>query len=189
MPSGLVEQQRGVAAEADHGGNLDQVQAHRLWVADITYVPTAAGFLFLAVVLEVWSRRIVGWAMATDQRTRLVLDALDMAATTRKPADVVRHSNRAANTRRWPSPWDAEKRALRPSTGLVGDAYDNLMAEAFFATLECELLDRRSFGSQVEARMAVFAFIEGFYNPVRRHSALSYLSPIEYEARAMVMSD
>ena len=74
---------------------------------------------------------------------------------------------------------------VRPSTGSVGDAYDNAMAEAFFATLECELLDRRSFPSQAEARMPVFHFIEGFYNPTRRHSALGYLSPIEYEARAM----
>ena len=78
---------------------------------------------------------------------------------------------------------------VRPSTGTVGDAYDNAMAEAFFATLECELLDRRSFRSQVEARMAVFHFSEGFYNPTRRHSALGYLSPIEYEARAMPEND
>ena len=78
---------------------------------------------------------------------------------------------------------------VRPSTGTVGDAYDNAMAEAFFATLECELLDRRSFRSQAEARMAVFHFIEGFYNPTRRHSALGYLSPIEYEARAMPEND
>jgi putative transposase len=74
---------------------------------------------------------------------------------------------------------------VSPSTGSVGDAHDNAMAEAFFATLECELLDRRSFRSQAEARMAVFAFIEGFYSHTRRHSALGYLSPIEYEARAM----
>ncbi len=78
---------------------------------------------------------------------------------------------------------------VRPSTGSVGDAYDNAMAEAFFATLECELLDRRSFRSQAEARMAVFAFIEGFYNPTRPHSALGYLSPIEYKARAMAEND
>ncbi len=77
----------------------------------------------------------------------------------------------------------------RPSTGSVGDAYDNAMAEAFFATLECELLDRRSFRSQAEARIAVFHFIKGFYNPTRRHSALGYLSPIEYEARAMAEND
>ena len=78
---------------------------------------------------------------------------------------------------------------VRPSTGTVGDAYDNAMAEAFFATLECELLDRRSFRSQAEARMAVFHFIEGFYNPTRRHSAPGYLSPIEFEARKMLMNN
>ncbi len=78
---------------------------------------------------------------------------------------------------------------VRPSTGSVGDAYDNALAEAFFATLECELLDRRRFRSQAEARMAVFHFIEGFYNPTRRHSALGYLSPIEFEARKMHMKD
>jgi len=78
---------------------------------------------------------------------------------------------------------------VRPSTGSVGDAYNNTMAEAFFATIECELLDRRRFRSQAEARISVFHFIEGFYNPTRRHSALSYLSPIEYEARKMLMSD
>jgi len=158
---------------------------NRLWVADITYVPTTAGFLFLAVVLDVWSRRIVGWAMATDLRTRLVLDALDMAVTTRKPADVVHHSDQCSQYTSVAFGLRCKEAGVRPSTGSVGDAYDNAMAEAFFATLECELLDRRSFRSQAEARMAVFHFIEGFYNPTRRHSALGYLSPIEYEARAM----
>ena len=157
----------------------------RLWVADITYVPTAAGFLFLAVVLDTWSRRIVGWAMATDLRTRLVLDALDMAVTTRKPADVVHHSDQGSQYTSVTFGLRCKEAGVRPSTSSVGDAYDNAMAEAFFATLECELLDRRSFHSQAEARMAVFAFIEGFYNPTRRHSALGYLSPIEYEARAL----
>ncbi|MFC2998257.1 IS3 family transposase [Falsiroseomonas tokyonensis] len=162
---------------------------NRLWVADITYVPTAAGFLFLAVVLDAWSRRIVGWAMATDLRTRLVLDALDMAVTTRKPADVVHHSDQGSQYTSVAFGLRCKEAGVRPSTGSVGDAYDNAMAEAFFATLECELLDRRSFRSQAEARMAVFAFIEGFYNPTRRHSALGYLSPIEYEARAMAEND
>jgi putative transposase len=162
---------------------------NRLWVADITYVPTAAGFLFLAVVLDVWSRRIVGWAMATDLRTRLVLDALDMAVTSRKPTDVIHHSDQGSQYTSVAFGFRCREAGVRPSTGSVGDAYDNAMAEAFFATLECELLDRRSFRSQAEARMAVFAFIEGFYNPTRRHSALGYLSPIEYEARAMAEND
>jgi putative transposase len=150
---------------------------------------TAAGFLFLAVVLDAWSRRIVGWAMATDLRTRLVLDALDMAVTTRKPSDVVHHSDKGSQYTSVAFGMRCREAGVRPSTGSVGDAYDNAMAEAFFATLECELLDRRRFRSQAEARMAVFHFIEGFYNPTRRHSALGYLSPIEYEARKMLMND
>jgi len=162
---------------------------NRLWVADITYVPTAAGFLFLAVVLDAWSRRVVGWAMATDLRTRLVLDALDMAVATRRPADVIHHSDKGSQYTSVAFGFRCREAGVRPSTGSTGDAYDNAMAEAFFATLECELLDRHSFRSQAEARMAVFHFIEGFYNPTRRHSALGYLSPIEYEARAMAKND
>ena len=158
-------------------------------MADITYVPTAAGFLFLAVVLDAWSRRIVGWAMANDLRTQLVLDALDMAVTTRKPADVVHHSDQGSQSTSLAFGMRCREAGVRPSTGSVGDAYDNALAEAFFATLECELLDRRRFRSQAEARMAVFHFIEGFYNPTRRHSALGYLSPIEFEARRMLMKD
>jgi putative transposase len=160
-----------------------------LWVADITYVPTAAGFLFLAVVLDAWSRRIVGWAMANDLRTQLVLDALDMAVTKRKPADVVHHSDQGSQYTSLAFGMRCQEAGVRPSTGSVGDAYDNALAEAFFATLECELLDRRRFRSQAEARMAVFHFIEGFYNPTRRHSSLGYLSPIEFEARKMLMND
>lgn len=152
-------------------------------------MPTAAGFLFLAVVLDAWSRRIVGWAMATDLRTRLVLDALDMAVTTRKPADVVHHSDQGSQYTSLAFGMRCREAGVRPSTGSIGDAYDNAMAEAFFATLECELLDRRRLRSQAEARIAVFHFIEGFYNPTRRHSALGYLSPIEYEARKMLMND
>jgi putative transposase len=98
---------------------------NRLWVADITYVPTAAGFLFLAVVLDVWSRRIVGWAMATDLRTRLVLDALDMAVTTRKPADVVHHSDQGSQYTSVAFGFRCKEAGVRPSTGSVGDAYDN----------------------------------------------------------------
>ena len=116
----------------------------------------------------------------------MALDALDMAVTTRKPADVVHHSDQGSQVA---FGLRCKEAGVRPSTGSVGDAYDNAMAEAFFATLACEMLDRRSFRSQAEARMAVFASIEGFYNPTRRHSAQGYLSPIEYEARAMANND
>jgi putative transposase len=154
-----------------------------LWVADITFVPTLAGFLFLAVVLDAWSRRIVGWAFSADLKTRVVLDALDMALAARKPESVIHHSDQGSQYTSLAFGSRCKDAGVRPSTGSVGDAYDNAMCESFFATLECELLDRHRFRSHSEARMAVFHFIEGFYNPSRRHSALGYLSPIEYERK------
>ncbi len=155
--------------------------ADRLWVADITYVPTRAGFLYLAVVLDAFSRRIVGWAMATHLRAELVLEALDMALAQRRPEAVIHHSDQGSQYTSIAFGLRCEKMGVRPSMGSVGDAYDNAMAESFFATLECELIDRRRFLDQTEARIAVFQFIEGWYNPRRRHSALGYLSPINYE--------
>jgi putative transposase len=154
---------------------------NRLWVADITYIPTWAGFLYLAVVLDTWSRRIVGWAMATHLRTELVLDALNMALAQRRPADVIHHSDQGCQYTSIAFGQRCREMGVRPSMGSVGDAYDNAMCESFFATLECELLDRQRFKNQVEARLAVFDFIEGWYNPHRRHSALAYESPINYE--------
>jgi len=155
----------------------------RLWVADVTYVPTWAGFLFLAVVLDAFSRRIVGWAMANHLRTELVLEALNMAVWQRRPADVVHHSDQGCQYTSIEFGSRCRDAGVRPSMGSVGDAYDNAMCESFFATLECELLDRHRFPTQVEARMAVFDFIEGWYNTQRRHSALDYDSPIDYERR------
>jgi putative transposase len=156
---------------------------NQLWVADITYIPTWAGFLYLAVVLEAWSRRVVGWAMATHLRTELVLDALNMAVTQRRPRCVIHHSDQGCQYTSLAFGRRCEEAGVRPSMGSVGDAYDNALCESFFATLECELLDRRRFATQVEARLAVFDFIEGWYNPHRRHSALAYLSPLAYERR------
>src|SRR5215831_11667341 len=153
----------------------------RLWVGDITYIPTWAGFLYLAVVLDAWSRRVVGWAMATHLRTDLVLDALNMAFTQRRPTDVIHHSDQGCQYTAITFGQRCREMGVRPSMGSVGDAYDNAMCESFFATLECELLDRHRFQSQAEARMAIFEFIEGWYNPHRRHSALGYESPINYE--------
>ena len=154
-----------------------------LWVADITYVPTWAGFLYLAVVLDAFSRRIVGWSMATSLQTQLVLDALNMAIRQGRPSDVIHHSDQGSQYTSIEFGKRCREAGVRPSMGSVGDAYDNAMAESFFATLECELLDRRTFKTQAEARMVVFEFIEGFYNPRRRHSSLGYLSPIDYERR------
>ena len=152
-----------------------------LWVADITFVPTWTGFLYLAVTLDAFSRRVVGWAMATTLHSQLVLDALNMALATRRPKDVIHHSDQGSQYTSIAFGKRCRDTGVRPSMGSVGDAYDNAMAESFFATLECELLDRRTFKTQAEARMAVFEFIEGFYNPRRRHSSLGYLSPVDYE--------
>ena len=154
---------------------------NQLWVADITYIPTWSGFLYLAVVLDVWSRRIVGWAMASHLRTELVLDALEMAVGQRQPTEVIHHSDQGTQYTSIAFGLRCREVGVQPSMGSVGDAYDNAMCESFFATLECELLDRRRFKSQSEAEMAVFDFIEGFYNPRRVHSALDYQSPIQYE--------
>jgi putative transposase len=154
---------------------------NQLWVADITYIPTWAGFVYLAVVLDVWSRRVVGWALATHLRTELVLGALDMALGQRRPQAVIHHSDQGTQYTSIAFGLRCREAGVRPSMGSVGDAYDNAMCESFFATLECELLERRRFKTQVEAQMAVFDFIEGWYNPHRRHSALDYRSPIEFE--------
>ena len=163
--------------------NFVAERPNELWVADITFLPTLVGFLYLAVVLDAWSRRIVGWAFSADLKTRVVLDALDMALVARKPDNVVHHSDRGSQYTSVAFGARCKEAGVRPSTGSVGDAYDNAMCESFFATLECELIDRRRFRSHSEARIAVFQFIEGFYNPSRRHSALGYLSPIEYERK------
>jgi putative transposase len=155
----------------------------QLWVADITYIHTWAGFLYLAIVLDVWSRRIVGWAMRTHLKTELVLEALNMALEQRNPDGVIHHSDHGCQYTAFAFGKRCDAGGVRPSMGSVGDAYDNAMAESFFASLECELLDRRCFQSQAEARMAVFRYIEGWYNPRRRHSALGYLSPANFEAK------
>jgi putative transposase len=154
-----------------------------LWVADITYIPTWAGFLYLAIVLDVFSRRIVGWSMSSTLHAKLVLAALDMALAVRKPQGVIHHSDQGSQYTSLAFGQRCRKMGVRPSMGSVGDAYDNAMAESFFATLECELLARCRFETRAHARRAVFDFIEGFYNRRRRHSALDYLPPAEFEAR------
>jgi putative transposase len=153
----------------------------RLWVADITFVATLAGWLYLAVVVDAWSRRVVGWAMATHLRTELVLEALHMAIQQRSPTDVIHHSDHGSQYTSLAFGNRCQEAGLRPSMGSVGDCYDNALCESFFATLECELLDRQIFQNPKEARLGVFEFIEGWYNLHRRHSALGYLSPLQYE--------
>ena len=168
--------------------NFVASRPNQLWVADITFVPTASGFLYLAVVLDAWSRKLVGWSMANHLRTELVLDALEMAIGQRRPDGVIHHSDQGSQYTSLAFGKRCKEAGVRPSMGSVGDAYDNAMCESFFATLECELLERRRFASQAEAKIACFSFIEGWYNPARLHSALGYRSPIAYEHAIEVQS-
>lgn len=156
---------------------------NELWVADITYIPTWEGFLFLSVVLDVYSRRIVGWSMANHLKTDLVIGSLQMALHQRKPSDVIHHSDQGCQYTSIQFGLRCKEAGVRPSMGTVGDCYDNAMCESFFATLECELLQKTKFKTRAEAELIVFEFIEGWYNPHRRHSSLDYYSPIEYEQK------
>jgi len=152
-----------------------------LWVADITYVPTEEGHLYLAVVVDAYSRKVVGWEMADHLRTELALEALNMAAEQRSPEDTVHHSDQGCQYTSVRFGQRCEKAGVRPSMGSVGDCYDNAMCESFFATLECELIERETFDTKSDARLSVFEFIEGWYNPDRLHSGLGCRSPHCYE--------
>ncbi len=156
-------------------------QLDRLWVADITYISTWTGFLYLAIVLDACSRKVVGWAMENHLKTELVLAAINMALAQRRPESVIHHSDRGCQYTSFAFGKRCKEMGVVPSVGSVGDAYDNAMAESFFATLECELLDRRAFRTQAEAKLSVFEYLEGFYNPRRRHSSLGYRSPMRFE--------
>ena len=154
----------------------------QLWVADITQVRAGTRWLYLAVVLDAWSRRIVGWAMDTRMPARLVCDALKMAVWSRRPkGGVVHHSDQGSQYTSLEFGQRCREEGVARSMGSVGDAYDNAMCESFFATLECELLDRRTFSTAAEASREVFGFIEGFYNTRRLHSSLGYRSPANFE--------
>ena len=142
------------------------------WVADITYLPTWSGFLYLAIVLDVWSRRIVGWAMATHRRSDLVLQALEMAVQQRQAAGVIHHSDQGCQYTSKAFTDRCQLLGVTRSMGSVGDAFDNAMAESFFATLKAELVQRRCFHTPEQARRELFDWIEGWYNSRRRHSSL-----------------
>jgi putative transposase len=158
----------------------------RLWVADISYVPTWEGFDYLAFVLDAYSRRLVGWAMADHLGAELVADALGMALWRRNPAPgLIHHSDRGSQYTSVSFGQKLEEAGVVPSMGSVADPYDNAMAESFVATLKRELLDRRSWPTREEARTAIFEFVEVFYNRHRLHSALGYRSPADYEEGTM----
>ena len=156
--------------------------ANKLWVADISYVPTWEGFDYLAFVLDAYSRRLVGWAMADHLGAELVADALGIALWRRNPAPgLIHHSDRGSQYTSISFGAKLGEAGIVPSMGSVADPYDNAMAESFVATLKRELLDRRSWPTREEARTAIFEFAEVFYNRHRLHSALGYRSPADYE--------
>lgn len=163
--------------------NFSVAAPNRLWVADITYIPTLTGVLYLGVVLDVFSRRVIGWSMAAHMKTELVLSTLDMALSQRNVDNVIHHSDQGSQYTSLAFGLRCKKAGIRPSMGSVGDCYDNALCESFFATLECELIDRVTFKNRKDAEMQIFDFIEGWYNPHRRHSAIGYLSPMNFEYR------
>lgn len=166
--------------------NFAAVAPNRIWTADITYIHTQEGFLYLAFILDVYSRRVVGWSMATHLRTELVLDALEMALWRRNPEiGLIHHTDRGAQYTALSFGKRLEEAGIVASMGRVGSALDNAISESFVASLKCEILYRYRFLSREGARAAVFDYIESFYNGVRRHSSLGYLSPSEYEKITM----
>jgi putative transposase len=157
----------------------------RLWLADISYVATLEGWLYLAVILDGFSRKVVGWAMADHLPAALVIDALTMALQARRPAaGLIHHSDHGGPYTSLAFGEQLRAAGLVASMGSVGDAYDNAVAEAFFSSLKIELIDRQNWPTRAAARLAIFEYIEVWYNHRRRHSTLGYLPPAEYEALA-----
>jgi putative transposase len=153
-----------------------------LWVADITYLRTGEGWLYLAAVQDTYSRLIVGWSMATHTRASLVVDALRMALARRRPEPgLIHHSDQGGQYVSLAFGRAAREAGIAVSMGSRGDTYDNAVAETFFATLKKELVNRRAWPSRLELQSAVFEYIEAFYNRQRRHSTLGMLSPANYE--------
>jgi putative transposase len=162
--------------------NFTAERPNELWVADITYIPTWEGWLFLAAIVDVCTRRCCGWSMRDDLTSDLVVDALGMAVTLRKPEPgTIHHLDRGSQYGSLAFGKTLRDSGLMRSMGSKGDAYDNAAAESFMATIKTELIYRNRFKTKDEARLAIFRYIEGFYNPVRRHSSLGHKSPAEYE--------
>jgi putative transposase len=162
------------------------VAPDRLWLADITYIATGEGWLYLAAVLDAFSRRVVGWALADHLRTELVLEALDLALAGRRPAaGLIHHSDRGCQYAAVAFGRRLRAAGLVPSMSRTANCWDNAVAESFFATLKRELVDRPdrpAWPTRAAARQALFEYVEVFYNRRRRHSTLGYLSPAAYEA-------
>jgi putative transposase len=184
-PRTTVRDPKRVSAPDLVDRDFARAEPNRLWVCDVKYIQTGQGFLFLAAVQDVFSRRIIGWSMRDDLRSELVLDALGMAVSARggDSAGVVAHSDHGSQYTSLVYGAYAKHSGIDLSMGSIGDPWDNALAETFFASLEKELLRRERFATREHARMRVFWYVECFYNARRRHSSLGYLSPAEYEQR------
>jgi transposase InsO family protein len=172
-----------VAAENLLARNFLVLEVNRVWVSDITYIPTTEGWLYLAVVLDLCSRRVVGWSMSSRLGTELVLRALWMAALRRRPAkDLLFHSDRGSQYTSHGFRKALEHAGMRQSMSRKGDCWDNAPSEAFFKSLKTELMEGgKAFTSREAARAAIFEYLEVFYNRARLHSTLGYMTPAEYE--------
>jgi putative transposase len=162
---------------------FDRPAPDQLWVTDITEHPTREGKLYCCVVLDVFSRRVVGWSIDSHQATPLVTNALGMAITNRnpRPEQTVIHSDHGSQFTSWAFTQRAKESGLLPSMGTIGDAYDNAVIESFWARMQTELLDRQRWTTRIELANAIFEYLEIFYNRQRRHSALGWRTPVEFE--------
>jgi transposase InsO family protein len=183
---GLTKQDKAAPPAPDLVGRLfDPDRLDVTWVGDVTYVPTDEGWLYLACVLDLGSRRLLSWSMADHQQVGLVVEALDAAVGTRGRArmdDTIFHSDRGSQYTSAAFAAACGRLGLRRSTGRTGSCLDNAVAESFFATLKVELVDRQRYRTRAEARGAIFAWI-AYYNHRRLHSTIGYLSPVEWERR------
>jgi len=182
---GLTRPDPAATPAPDLVGRLfDPGAPDRIWVADISYIPTGQGWLYLAAVLDGCSRKVVGWAMADHLRAELALDAFQMALQRRQPArGLICHSDRGSQYTAGVYTQALEAAGARQSMGRVATCFDNAACESFFATLKTELVHTRAWPTRQVARTAIYEYIEVFYNRRRRHSSLDYLSPAEYERR------
>ena len=179
---GTTRRGKGAPAEDLVGRNFGAPRMDTIWVADITYVATREGFLYLAFILDCYSRRIVGWAMESHLRTELVVDALRMAVWRRKPsAGLIHHSDQGVQYTALSFTERLKEVGITPSMGRTVTALDNAMAESFVSTLKAELVSRMEFPTRQAAKTAIFEYIEGFYNSRRLHSSLGYSSPTDFE--------
>jgi len=176
----------GVSPELAAANHLQRVftasAPNQKWAGDITYVATREGWLYLAVLMDLYSRRIVGWAMDERMSTALTSQALEMALQHRgRPTGLLHHSDRGCQYAATGYQQRLLARHIHCSMSRPGNCWDNAVVESFFATLKTELIHQRQFATRREARAAIFEYVEGFYNPRRRHSSLAYRSPMDFE--------